>query len=116
MQDESHDHGHVHYVPQNTVFFDVRTCRRRRRGQTEGFARKVTVGKQKNPRCLPCLLLLKTQQIVVYSCLTRNEWLFLSDIDSEIMKGWWILICGGDILRMEVEWRDLWIEWRCKVR
>ena len=25
-----------------TVFFDVRTCRRRRRGQTEGFARRST--------------------------------------------------------------------------
>jgi hypothetical protein len=33
----------VHFVPQNTVFFDVRTCRRRRRGQTEGFARKITI-------------------------------------------------------------------------
>ena len=43
MQDESHDHGHVHFVPQNTVFFDVRTCRRRRRGQTEGFARTITI-------------------------------------------------------------------------
>ena len=37
-----HDHGHVHLVPQNTVLFDVRTCRRRRRRQTEGFARKHT--------------------------------------------------------------------------
>ena len=27
-----------------TVFFDVRTCRRRRGGQTEGFARKVSKG------------------------------------------------------------------------
>ena len=26
-----------------TVFFDVRTCRRRRRGQTEGFARIITI-------------------------------------------------------------------------
>ena len=24
-------------------FFDVRTCRRRRRGQTEGFARRITI-------------------------------------------------------------------------
>ena len=24
-------------------FFDVRTCRRRRRGQTEGFARIITI-------------------------------------------------------------------------
>jgi hypothetical protein len=38
-----HDHGHVHFVPQNTVFFDVRTCCRRRRGQTEGFARIITI-------------------------------------------------------------------------
>ena len=30
LQDESHDHGHVHFVPQNTVFFDVRTRRGRR--------------------------------------------------------------------------------------
>ena len=41
MQDESHDHGHVHFVPQNTVFY-VRTCRLHRRGQTEGFARIST--------------------------------------------------------------------------
>ena len=27
LQDESHDHGHLHFVPQNTVFFDVRTRR-----------------------------------------------------------------------------------------
>ena len=43
LQDESHYHGHVHFVPQNTVFFDVRTCRRRRRGQTDGFAREITI-------------------------------------------------------------------------
>ena len=43
MQDESHDHGHVHFVPQNTVFFDVRTRRPRRRGQTEGFYRTSTI-------------------------------------------------------------------------
>jgi len=41
LQDESHDYGHVHFVPQNTVFFDVRTCRRR--GQTEGFALAITI-------------------------------------------------------------------------
>jgi len=33
------------FFPQNTVFFDVRTCRRRRRGQTEGFDRNHTTYK-----------------------------------------------------------------------
>ena len=42
LQDESHDYGHVHFVPRNTVFFDVRTRRGRRRGQTEGFTRNFT--------------------------------------------------------------------------
>ena len=31
--------GHAHFVPQNTVFFDVRTRGERRRGQEEGIAR-----------------------------------------------------------------------------
>ena len=32
----------MHFVPQNTVFIDVRTRRRRRRGQTEVFYRTST--------------------------------------------------------------------------
>ena len=43
LQDESHDHGHVHFVPQNTVFFNGRTGGRRR-GQEEWFARNYTLG------------------------------------------------------------------------
>ena len=43
LQDESHDHGHVHFVPQNTVFFDVRTSGGRRLGQKHGFARRGTI-------------------------------------------------------------------------
>ena len=42
LQDESHDHGHMNFVPQDTVLFDVRTRRGRPRGQTEGFARNFT--------------------------------------------------------------------------
>ena len=38
LHDESHDHGHVHFVPQPTVIFDVRTNRGRRGGQKQGFA------------------------------------------------------------------------------
>ena len=32
----------MHFVPQNTVFFDLRRRHRRRRGQAEGFARILT--------------------------------------------------------------------------
>jgi hypothetical protein len=42
LQDESHDPGHVHVVPENTVIFDVQPRGRRRRGQEEGFARNNT--------------------------------------------------------------------------
>ena len=52
MQDQSYDPGHVHFVPQNTVFFDVRTRGGRWRGQEEGFARNVTTSiflKKKQP-------------------------------------------------------------------
>ena len=48
LQDESHDHGHVRFVPQtstNTVFVYLRRRRGRRRGQAEGFARKTTTQK-----------------------------------------------------------------------
>ena len=50
LHDESHDHGHVHFVPQNTVLFDVRTHRGRRRGQTDGFARNITLGVPQVPQ------------------------------------------------------------------
>ena len=37
LQDESHDHGHMNFVPQNTVLFDVRTRRGCPRGQMAGL-------------------------------------------------------------------------------
>jgi hypothetical protein len=37
------DPGHVHFVPQNTVFCHVRTRGGRRRGQEEGFACNITL-------------------------------------------------------------------------
>ena len=35
------------FVPQNTVFFDLRRRRRRRRGQAKGFARNITLESRK---------------------------------------------------------------------
>jgi hypothetical protein len=70
LQHESHDHGHVHFFPQDTVFFDVRTCRRRRRGQTEGFARNHTTYKDGDWGMVNMALFLPT--------LIGFEWDFIS--------------------------------------
>ena len=61
MQDESYDHGHVHFIPQNTVFFDVRTRGGRRCRHEEGFSRNNSIQK------LYYIVTTMYNSIVVYS-------------------------------------------------
>ena len=55
------------YPTKHNVCFYVRTCRRRRRGQTEGFARRVTIYSKLMDMYITVYIV--TMPLYIYICL-----------------------------------------------